>query len=163
MEEKLTKTLSIAEVKDAPEAPLIEPNSKNDRFEAVKTAVLPGTHGEWTEERLIQFADFIVSCGDMSYANISRGLDREERYVSNVLYTYPKLKELVRERRQAWFDEQMSLAQKVYLNALIDPEVPWTNKLATAKDIMSKAGYDATRKVENTNREVVVEIDLDED
>lgn len=114
-----------------------------------------------TEEYLQHMADLCSRPG-VSFKQVSLDLGKAENYIRQLRYEYPELVEMTDNRIRERFKEMSNSAtNKLY--ELMEGAANENVQLNAAKEILSKAGYDAVQKVENTNKEIVVELFDDED
>ena len=115
------------------------------------------------DEYLQWVADACSSEPRMNYKQLSvHVLGKEENYLYSLRSRYPQLKEMMRQTVLNRFQEMAQAAQQVIYDLAVSAESE-SVRLASARDIMSRGNYDPVAKVENTNKDITVELNLDED
>ena len=114
-----------------------------------------------TREYLEEIAKLCVVPGK-SYKQVGLDLGKSESYISNLRRDYPELVEMTDNLMRQRFKELAVEATAQIANLMHGAESE-TVRLNAAKEIVSKAGYDAVQKVENTNKEITIELIKDED
>lgn len=109
-----------------------------------------------TTEYLDDIAKLCAYSGK-TYAEISKEIGKNEEYIYTLRSRYPYLVEKTDEFMAERFKEMASagLEETIRLMTEADSEVV---RLNAAKDILSRAGYDSVKRVENTNKEITVEL-----
>lgn len=114
------------------------------------------------DEEYLQNVAEMCSVPGKSFKQVSLDMGKAESYVHNLRNKFPELVEMTDNRIRERFKEMSNSAtNKLY--ELMEGAANENVQLNAAKEILSKAGYDAVQKVENTNKEIVVELFSDED
>lgn len=114
------------------------------------------------DEYLESIAELCANNPEMSFASISTELlGFSEGYIRNLRHKYPQLRKMTDYKVNEKFKEAAIKAQNRIEHLLFAESE--TVSLQAAKDILSRAGYDAVAKVENTNKEITIELFDDED
>lgn len=113
-----------------------------------------------TDEYLDTIAEYCSDNPRKTFAELSRELGYASSYIHNLRSRHPYLVErtdfLTRDR----FKELARLGLETTLELMISAESE-TVRLNAAREFLSRAGYDAKTVVENTNKDIVVELKKD--
>lgn len=121
------------------------------------------TRNEIDDVYLQWVADICATQPRMNYKQLSANvLKKDENYLYNLRNRHPQLKEMMRQTVLDKFQEMAQIAQDVIFELATTAESE-TVRLSSARDIMSRGSYDAVAKVENTNKDITVELNFDED
>lgn len=115
------------------------------------------------DEYLQEVADICANHPRMTYKQLSVDiLGQAENYLYDLRSRHPQLKEMMRQTTLDRFEELAKLAQQTIIDLMVNSEND-NVRLASAKDYLSRGAYDAVQKVENTNKDITVELVNDDE
>ena len=111
-----------------------------------------------TDEYLRQIAEICSDNPRKTFQDISIELGYKKSYIRDLRYKYPQLVEMTDQLTRDRFKELARVGLDTTMELMVSAESE-TVRLNAARDILSRGGYDAKTVVENTNKEILVEIE----
>lgn len=108
-----------------------------------------------TDEYLEEVAHLCAHSG-IGYRQLSKEMGYAEGYLYDLRRRYPQLIEMTDNAMREKFKELSASGIEETYRLMLNAESEAV-RLNAAKEILSRAGYDAVQKVENTNKEITVE------
>lgn len=115
-----------------------------------------------TDEYLREIAEICSNNPRKTFQDISIEMGFAKSYIHTLRGRYPQLVEMTDELTRDRFKELARLGLETTMELMVSAESE-SVRLNAAKEFMSRAGYDAVQKVENTNKEITIELIKDED
>lgn len=113
-----------------------------------------------TDEYLQEIAAICSDNPRKTFQDISIEMGFGKSYIHTLRSRYPQLVEMTDQLTKDRFKELARLGLETTMELMISAESE-TVRLNAAKEFMSRAGYDAKTVVENTNKDIVVELKKD--
>lgn len=110
------------------------------------------------DEYLEEIATICANASRKTFKQISEDMGFEGNYIYTLRRRYPQLITMTDEKIKSRFKEMSADGTHKLYELMMNAESE-SVQLNAAKEILSRAGYDAVQKTETTNKEIIVEIE----
>ena len=118
---------------------------------------------EITDEYLREIAKVCSDNPRKTFQDISIEMGFAKSYIHTLRYRYPQLVEMTDQLTRDRFKELARLGLETTMELMVSAESE-SVRLNAAREFMSRAGYDAKQVIEQTNKDITVElVNEDED
>lgn len=115
-----------------------------------------------TDEYLREIAEICSDNPRKTFQDISIELGYKKSYIRDLRYKYPQLVEMTDQLTRDRFKELARVGLEATMELMVGAESE-TVRLNAAKEFMSRAGYDAKQVIEQTNKDITVELVNDDE
>lgn len=115
-----------------------------------------------TDEYLRQIAEICSDNPRKTFREISIDLGYAESYIRTLRSKHPRLVEMTDQLTRDRFKELARVGLDTTMELMVGAESE-TVRLNAAKEFMSRAGYDAKQVIEQTNKDITVELVNDDE